>query len=78
MKVGNPIALVKSENTANAKSISNKNFSNLSSSMYLCIGAKVALTRNHLNIGLSNGSIGIVKEIVYNDDKPIPVLPNFF
>ena len=77
MKVSNPIALVESENTANAKSISNKNFSNLLSSIYLYIGAKVALTRNHLNVDLSNGSIRIVKEIFYDDNKPALALPKF-
>jgi hypothetical protein len=77
LKVSNPIALVESENTANAKSISDENFGNLSSSMYLCISVKVTLTRNHLNIGLSNDSIGIAKEIVYDNNKPVPALSKF-
>ena len=56
LKAGNPITLVESENTGNAKSMNDKNFGNLVSSIYFCVSAKVALARNHLNAGLSNGS----------------------
>ena len=61
-KVGNPIALVESKNTGNAKSMNDENFRNLFSSTYLCVGAKVGLMCNYLNIGLSNGSFRIVKK----------------
>ena len=32
---------------------------------------------NYLNISLSNGSIGIAKDIVYNKDMPAPRLLKF-
>ena len=43
--------------------------------MYLYLGTKIVLTKNILNVGLSNGSTGIMKEIFYNVDKPAPGLP---
>ena len=58
-----------------ASSISDEWFNGLSSSVHSCIGAKVVLTKNILNVGLSNGSTGIVKDIFYNVDKPAPGLP---
>ena len=54
--------------------MNDKSFGNLSSSMYLFIGVKVVLMRNYLNIGLSNGSIGITKEIIHNPIKSTPSL----
>ena len=43
--------------------------------MYICVGAKVVLTKNYLQVGLSNGSMGIVRELIYDADKPAPGLP---
>ena len=77
VKVGNPIALVELKNTGNAKSMNNKNFGNSSLNIYLCIGEKVALIRNHLNAGLLNSSVGIIKEIIFDPNKPAPALPKF-
>ena len=77
LKVGNLIASVESENAGNAKSMSDETFSNLLPSMHLCIGMEVMLTRNHLNAGLLNRSIGIVKEIVCENDKLVSALPKF-
>ena len=76
-RVGNPIILVEADNTGRARMMREDNFGRLSSSMYLCVGVKVVLTRNYLNIGLSNSSTGIVKEIVYDRDKPVLGLPRF-
>ena len=62
-EVGNPITLVEAENTGRGKTIREDNFGGLSSKMYLYIGVKVLLVRNYLNIRLSNGSTGTVKNI---------------
>ena len=77
VKVGNPIALVESENIGNAKSMNNENFGNLSSSIYLYVSTKVSLSRNYLNVALSNGSVSIIKEIIYDSDNSAPALPKF-
>ena len=42
--------------------------------MHLCIGANVQLTLNYLNVGLSNGSTGIVKEMFYDENHVEPEL----
>ena len=57
--------------------MNNENFRNLASSMCSYAGAKVTLTRNHLNASLSNGSTRIVKEISYDPDKPTLSLSKF-
>ena len=75
LSVGNPIALVESENTGRGSSLSEDNFNGLASSMYVCVGAKVVLTKNYLQVGLSNGSTGIVTELFYDETKPAPGLP---
>ena len=77
LRVGNHIALIESKNSGSAKSMSDDAMGNLLSSLYLCVGALVMLTRNYLNIGLSNGSNGIVKEIVYEPGTSPPALPKF-
>ena len=77
VQVRNPIALVEGKNTGRATSLSDDTFNGLASSMYICAGAKVVLTKNYLQIGLSNGSTGIVREIIYDVDKPAPGLCKF-
>ena len=42
---------------------------------HLCVDAKVVLTKNYLQVGLSNGSTGIVRELFYDETKPAPGLP---
>ena len=49
----------------------------LAAHMCSCNEAMVYLTKNYLNVGLSNGSLGVVKEIVYDPSKPPPSLPLF-
>ena len=49
----------------------------LSSRLHLCVGALIFLTKNFLNLGLSNGSQGIVKEIIYEDGETAPSVPKF-
>ena len=73
--MGNPIVLVEGKNIGRAASLSDDTFNGLASSMYICIGAKVVLTKNYLQVGLSNGSTGIVRELIYDADKPAPGLP---
>ena len=75
LSVGNPIALVESENTGRGSSLSEDNFNGLASSMHACVDAKVVLTKNYLQVGLSNGSTGIVRELFYDETKPAPGLP---
>ena len=55
----NPIALVESENASKGSSLSEDNFNGLTSSVHACAGSKVVLTKNYLQVGLSNGSAGI-------------------
>ena len=57
--------------------MSRDNFRGLLAKLCLCVGSKVLLARNQLNIGLSNGSIGIVKDIAHNDTRSAPKLSKF-
>ena len=75
--VSNLIVLIESKSMGKASSMSNENFNSLMSNIFLYIGVKVVLTRNYLNVGLSNGSMGIKKELFYNANKPAPALPKF-
>ena len=54
----------------------------LSSKIYLSIGSKIVLIQNVLNIGLSNGSVGIIKDMACIDGSlplalPVLVRDNF-
>ena len=69
LNMGNQIALVESENKGRDSAISDKNFSGLASSICICIGAKVVMTRNTLQIGLSNRLTGVAKDIFYDSHK---------
>ena len=64
-KIGNPIALIEATNEGRASSFSDNDLGGLSSRSCLCVGALIFLTKNFLNLGLCNGSQGIVKEINY-------------
>ena len=77
LNLRNKIALIECINTGNGASMNDDKFGGLHSTMFLCVGAKVVLTRNFLNLGLSNGSTGIVKEIFYDTNRPAPQLPKF-
>ena len=77
MRVGNPIALIESKNSGNVKTMSDDAMGNLLTSLYLCAGASVMLARNYLNIGLTNGSNSIVKEIMFKSGTSLPALPKF-
>ena len=71
-----PIALVRAEQTGIARSLSEEHFQNLPSKLYLCNGAVVMSIHNLCQqAGISNGSAGVVKEIVYDDGVSPPGLP---
>ena len=75
LSVGNPIVLVQCKNRGKALDFRDDRFNGLASSIYLCVGANVQLTLNYLNVGLSNGSTGIFKEMFYNENHVVPELP---
>ena len=77
MDVSNLIALIEAENTRRGKSITKENFRGLLAKTYSHVGSKVLLVRNQLNVGLSNSSTSIVKDIARNDNRPAPKLPKF-
>ena len=71
-----PIALVEAVNTGNAKGISSANLWGLEASIFLAVGCLIALTSNILtSAGLTNGTVGVVKEIVYEEGEQAPALP---
>ena len=45
------------------------------SNMHIYIRMKVVLIKKYLNINLLNSSTGIVKELFYSTNNPVPVLP---
>ena len=75
-KSNTPIALVESVNEGNASRYDDEVFG-LVSRLFLCVGAKVLLTKNYLKIGLSNSSAGVIKELVYEGENVAPALPKF-
>ena len=76
-KIGNPIALIEATNEGRASSFSDNDLGGLSSKLCLCVGALMFLTKNFLNLGLCNGSQGIVKEITHEDGETAPSVPKF-
>ena len=75
--IGNLIALVNSSNTARGASMKEDNFRGLTRSMHLCVGSWVVFMINLLNLGLANGSTGVVKDIVYDSQTSAPGLPKY-
>ncbi|XP_066929609.1 uncharacterized protein [Clytia hemisphaerica] len=71
-----PIATIKSKNTPkSASKISSEDFG-LENEIFLAKGAKVMLTRNlWSDVGLCNGSLGTIKDIVFPRNQFPPVLP---
>ena len=67
--------MVKSKYTGKGTLFSDNTFNGLALSMYICVGVKVVLTKNYLQVSLSNGLIGIVHELIYDTDKSTPGLP---
>ena len=88
---GNPVARIKAQTrTLKGVTVSNNSHYDLDrqpSQVLLCRGARVALTGINLNplIGLYHGSMGVVRDIVYDESKsphtgdfPVYVLVEFF
>ena len=72
-----PIAEIKSQNSSKAASkLSSEEFGGLENRIYLAKGARVMLTRNlWSDAGLCNGSLSVVKDIVFQYDQSPPSLP---
>ena len=77
-KIGNPIALIEAKNEGKTSSFSDNDLEELSSRLYLCVGALIFLTKNFLNLGLCNGSQGIVKEIIYKNKERAPSVQSLY
>ena len=76
--LGSKVALIRAAHTEKGISCSSDDMNGLEPSMYLAVGAMVMLTSNlNTNVGLCNGAVGIVKEIVYDDGTAPPDLPSF-
>ena len=75
--LGVPIAEIKSINSPKvASKLSSEEFGGLENRIYLAKGARVMLTRNlWSDAGLCNGSLGIVKDIIFQNDQSPPSLP---
>ena len=78
MELGNPIAMIKAKHTGRAREHGPDRYRMLESEMFLAVGAKVYLTQNiAAKFGLANGSVGIVKDIVYEEGTSAPNLPKY-
>jgi hypothetical protein len=76
-----PITLIQAKHSrSEAKRMSSDSFRGLQTCLYLAVGAKVYLTSNiGTSVGLCNGTVGYVMDIIYKDDvdrddknNPIP------
>ena len=72
------IALVELKNTGNSKSLSEEYFDGLVLNICIFTGAKVVLPKNCVNIRLSNSLIGIIQELLYNNNKVVPRIWKFY
>ncbi|KAK3916422.1 ATP-dependent DNA helicase PIF6 [Frankliniella fusca] len=79
LETGNPVAFVKAQNNCKAAfKGSDENADGLNNTLFLSIGAKVMLRRNfNVSLGLSNGSIGYIKRIIYYSGQQPPSVPAF-
>ena len=73
--VNNPIVQINAEHTGKGSIASSNQSNGLEKRVYLCIDAKIVLTKNLLQTaGLCNGTTGIVKDIIFDDEKNAPGL----
>ncbi|XP_066914898.1 ATP-dependent DNA helicase PIF1-like [Clytia hemisphaerica] len=71
-----PIAVIKAKNTPPSASKASSEEFGLVNEVFLAKGAKVMLTRNlWSDVGLCNGSLGIVKDIIFQRNHLPPALP---
>ena len=75
--VGCPVITIKAKHSdSKAAKLSPDEFGGLEPVMHICIGAKVMLTRSLCTAkGLCNGSMGIVKDIIFKERDMPPALP---
>lgn len=69
--------MIEAANEGRASSFSDNDLGGLASKLHLRVGALIFLTKNFLNLGLCNGSQGIVREIAYEDGETAPSVPKF-
>ena len=71
-----PIAVIKAKNTPPSTSKMSSEEFGLQNEIFLSKGSKVMLTRNlWSDVGLCNGSLGVVKDIIFQRDQLPPALP---
>ena len=74
--IGKPIVRIEAEHTGRGHTASTTTAGGLDILLFLCIGAKVLLTKNiWQHAGLCNGAVGTVVDIVYDDESIAPGLP---
>lgn len=79
MQSENPIAAIRAGNSSKVAFMSSdEDAENLCNLLYLRVGARVMLRRN-LNVprGLANGTVGIVRQILYKRNCKPPMIPSF-
>ena len=67
--------MVESKNTGKGSSLSKDNFNSLVLNIYIYVRSKVVLTKNYLQVCVSNSLMGIVRELFCNENKPASSLP---
>ena len=78
MNLRTKIALIRAGHEEEGQKFHADKFCGLEASMYLSVNSKVILTSNlNTKVGLTNGTVGIVKELIYTDDVPPSGLPAF-
>ena len=76
MSLNNPIALVEAEYEGLGRTCRANDARGLESNAFLCVDAKVMLILNLAQrLGLCNGAVGYVKDLVYADGVSAPNLP---
>jgi hypothetical protein len=77
--IDNPIVLIKAEHDSfSSVGKSTESARKLSPNSNSCIDTKIMLLRNiNISVGLVNGSIGTVKEVIYDDNVNAPNLPQY-
>ena len=76
--LGQKIALLRASHTENGRKFDSDKFRGLEGLMYISVDSKVLLTSNlNTSVGLNNGSVGIVKDIVFKPGVSPPELPFF-
>ena len=77
--IDNPIVLINAEHESfSSVGKSTESARKLSPNLYLCIDAKIMLLRNFkISVVLVNGSIGTIKEFIYDDNVNAPNLPQY-